>query len=69
MNIRKDQIRNINTYDKVATDIFGVDKQFGFRFNWNFREFWAQAGTFYNLKTVGDLPLNEAKVFTIIHLN
>lgn len=70
MKITKQQIENINTYDKVATDIFGVDKQFGFRFNFNFRWFWAQAITFYNYKTcLQNLPLEEAKKVTQIHLN
>lgn len=63
-------MENINTYDKVATDIFGVDKQFGFRFNYNFRWFWSKASTFHNFKVIkGWIPLSERKILTAIHLN
>lgn len=70
MRITKEQIKTINTYDKVATDTFGVDKQFGFRFNWNFRWFWGKSSTYYNYKThLQNLPLSESKKITTIHLN
>ena len=69
MKITKDHIENINTYDKVATDHFGVER-FGLRFNYNFRWFWAKSKAFYNFKsTLINLPLKESKIVTQIYLN
>jgi hypothetical protein len=59
----------INTVDIEATEMFNVQKTFGFRFNHNFRWFWAQAITCKHFKTLGKLPLRESQVVCMIHLN
>lgn len=68
-NPTKYQIDNINTYDKVASEAFNIES-LGFRFNYNFRWFWAKSKTFYNFKrTLVGLPLEQAKIVTQIYLN
>lgn len=71
MKPTKSQLNNLNTYDKVATDTFGVDIQFGFRFNYNFRWFWAKSYECFHSKMLKGkkIPLKHAKKLNAVHLN